>query len=60
MNKHMQDSAPKVAIGPPSPKANVAIPICSIDEYENILLMSFCRSREKAGNQYGDKTETHQ
>ena len=39
--------APKVANGPPKPKAKVAIPICSMDEYAKSRLISFCRRSEK-------------
>ena len=40
----------KLAIGPPMPNANVMSPMCSIDEYANILLMSRWRDRKNAAS----------
>ena len=36
----MCSRAPKLASGPPMPKAKVMMPMCSMDEYANSRLMS--------------------
>ena len=38
----------KFATAPPMPNANVMIPMCSIDEYANSRLTSFCRDNRNA------------
>ena len=44
----MCNNPAKVAIGPPMPNAKVMMPMCSIDEYANSRLMSFCRDSRNA------------
>ena len=44
----MCSSPAKLATGPPIPNAKVIRPMCSMDEYANIRLMSRCRERKKA------------
>ncbi len=46
----MCNSPAKLAIGPPMPKAKVISPMCSIDEYANMRLMSRWREMKNAAS----------